>query len=140
MLLPLTVALLFTVTVFDAVPPDIVNPLAAGVGVMPLIVLFVKASTPAKVAKVPVAGKINSVAPVVFKVMSDALPEPVVPVVVNAAPVFTLPPRVIVLPVLATPVPPFAPNTMPVTLVDVPNKSAVITPAVKSPFTSLFTI
>ena len=121
-------------------PPANVNPFAAEVGVIPLMVLFVKASTPFKVANVPVRGKVNSEAPVVFKVMSAAFPAPVVPVVVNAAPVLMLPPTVIVLPVLSTPVPPLAPATMPVTLVDVPNKFAVIFPALKLPLASLLTI
>jgi len=53
-LVPLTVALLLTVKVLDAVPPAKVKPFAAEVGVIPLMVLFVKASTPVKVANVPV--------------------------------------------------------------------------------------
>ena len=139
-LVPLTVALLFTVKVLDAVPPAKVKPFAAEVGVIPLIVLFVNCSTPDKVASVPVTGKVNSVAPDVFNVMSAALPEPVVPVVVKPAPVVTLPPSVIVLPVLSIPVPPFAAATIPVTLVEVPNKLAVIVPALKSPDAFLLTI
>ena len=94
---------------------------------------------PSRVAKTPVVGKVNIVPAVVFKVISDAF-EPVVPVVVNALPVFILPPSVIVFPVFATPVPPFAPATIPVTLVDVPIKFAVIVPALKLPEPSLFTI
>ena len=61
---------------------------------------------PSKVANVPVVGKMSVEAAVVFKVIEEAF-KPVVPVVVNAAPVETLPPNVMVL-LLATPVPPFA--------------------------------
>ena len=94
---------------------------------------------PAKVLKVPVVGRIKSVVPVVFKVMSEAF-DTVVPVVIKAPPVLIFPPNVIVFPILFIPVPPFAPKTIPVTLVAVPNKLAVIVPAEKSPFASLFTI
>ena len=76
------------------------------------IVLLVKDSVPASVATVPVVGNIISVAPVVFNVI--ALPDPLTPVVVKAAPVVMLPPRVMVFPVLSIPVPPFAPDTIPV--------------------------
>ena len=64
-------------------------------------------------AKVPVVGKTNSDAAVVLKVIALAL-EPVVPVVVNAAPVEILPPNAIVFPVLSIPVPPFSGFTIPV--------------------------
>ena len=46
--------------------------------------------------------------------MSEAF-APVIPVVVKFLAIFTLPPRVIVLPVLSTPVPPFAPPNIPET-------------------------
>ena len=103
-----------------------------------MIVLFVKASVPASVAIVPDVGKIRFVVLVVLKVISA--PEPVTPVVVKFLPVLISPPSVIVFPVLLTPVPPFAPNAIPVILVAVPIKLAVIMPALKSPFASLFTI
>ena len=89
---------------------------------------------PSKVDNTPEVGSVNVVVPVVLKVMSDALEEPLVPVVVKFLP------SVIVFPVLATPVPPFAPATIPVTFVDVPIKLAVIVPALKLPVPSLFTI
>ena len=60
-----------------------------------------------KVANVPEVGSVNTVVPVVFKVMSEAL-EPVVPEVVKFLP------KVIVLPALFTPVPPLAPAITPV--------------------------
>jgi hypothetical protein len=60
-------------------------------------VLFVKVSVPARVAKVPVVGNVTVVAAVAVKVVAKA-PE-----------VVKLPPRVMVLPVLATPVPPYCP-------------------------------
>ena len=138
-LVPLNVALLFTVKVFVLVPPAIENPVAKEVGVNPLIVLLVSGSLPDNVLSVPVVGKIKSVVPVVFKVMLEAF-ETVVPVVVNEAPVLISPPNVIVFPVLSTPVPPFAPKTIPVTLVAVPSKLAVIIPALKFPLAFLFTI
>ena len=101
-------------SVIPAVPDKLalVNPeieFAAAV-----IVLLVKVSVPLSVANVPDVGKVKSVAAVVFKVIAAALPAPVVPVVVNAAPVNKLPPSVIVLPVLSMPVPPFAGATIPV--------------------------
>jgi hypothetical protein len=64
------------------------------------IVLLLKVSAPVKVASVPVVGKVIFVKPVLFKVVLK-LPE-----VVNAFAVVILPPKVIVLPVLSTPVPP----------------------------------
>jgi len=107
-LVPLTVASEETVNVLDVVPPAMVKPVVAAVGVNPLIVLPVNASAPANVAKVPVVGKVTVVAAVE------------VSVVWYAPPVVKFPPRVIVFPVLATPVPPLAPATMPVTLAAVP--------------------
>ena len=59
--------------------------------------LLVKVSAPAKVAKVPVMGKVTFVAAVVVKVVAKA------PDVVK------LPPSVMVLPELLTPVPPYWP-------------------------------
>ena len=92
-------------------------PLAASVGVVAvgdpvkegdeiigdIIVLFVKVSVPAKVAIVPVVGKVTVVGAVLTKVVLK-LPE-----VVNALAVVILPPKVIVFPVLSTPVPPYCP-------------------------------
>ena len=66
------------------------------------IVLFVKVSVPAKVATVPVVGKVTFVEPVDVSVILFA------PLVTK------LPPNVMVLPVLSMPVPPFAPCTIPV--------------------------
>ena len=66
------------------------------------IVLLVKVSAPAKVATVPVVGKVTFVAPVDVSVMLFA------PLVVK------FPPSVIVFPVLSIPVPPFDPSTIPV--------------------------
>ena len=60
------------------------------------------------VANVPEVGKVSTVGPLVLNVISEAL-DPVVPVVVKFLP------RVIVLPVLFTPVPPLAPAMTPVT-------------------------
>src|SRR5439155_17537440 len=65
-------------------------------------VLFVKASAPASVASVPVVGNVTPVAAVIVKVLA------------NAPAVVRFPPSVIV-PVLLTPVPPFAAGRMPVT-------------------------
>lgn len=75
----------------------------------PLMVLLVKASDPAKVANVPVVGNVIEVVAVVVSVVANA------PEVVNAPPVDMFPPSVIVRPVFATPVPPFAPSKTPVT-------------------------
>ena len=69
----------------------------------PDIVLFVRVSIPAKVAKVPVAGKVTLVAPVAVNVNAYA------PAVVNEPAVEILPPRVIVFEPLLTPVPPYVP-------------------------------
>ena len=64
------------------------------------IVLNVNVSVPDKVDSVPVVGKVIFVSPVLVKVVLK------LPAVVNALAVVILPPKVIVLPVLATPVPP----------------------------------
>lgn len=63
----------------------------------PLIVLFVRVSAPANVASVPVDGSVTLVV------------APSVSVRPNAPEVVKLPPRVIVLPLLLTPVPPYWP-------------------------------
>jgi len=65
------------------------------------IVLEVNVSVPDKVASVPVVGKVIFVSPKLVNVVLK------VPAVVNALAVVILPPKVIVLPVLATPVPPY---------------------------------
>ena len=67
----------------------------------PLIVLLVSVSDPASVARVPVVGRVTLVVPVCVSVKSCA-PDSV-----------SDPPSVMVLPVFATPVPPFAPIKMP---------------------------
>ena len=64
------------------------------------IVLFVKVSVPANVASVPVVGKVIFVAPVLVKVVLK------LPAVVKSLAVKILPPKVIVLLPLFTPVPP----------------------------------
>jgi hypothetical protein len=64
------------------------------------IVLFVKVSVPAKVAIVPVVGKVIFVSPTLVNVVLK------LPAVVNALAVKILPPRLIVLLPLFTPVPP----------------------------------
>ena len=66
------------------------------------MVLLVKVSVPASVDKVPELGNVKVVGAVEFKVVGKA-PE-----------VTKLPPRLMVFPELSIPVPPFAPNTMPV--------------------------
>ena len=70
-------------------------------------VLLVKVSVPAKVAMVPVVGKVIFVAPVLVKVVLK------LPAVVKSLAVKILPPRVIVLPELFTPVPPNCPAMAP---------------------------
>jgi len=105
---PLTVASEETVNILDVVPPAIVKPEETAVGVNPLIVLFVSASAPVNVAKVPVTGNVRAVVAVE------------VSVVVKAPEVVRLPPKEIVFPLLAIPVPPLIPKTTPVTLADVP--------------------
>ena len=87
-------------------------PIAASVGVVAVgvpvkegdeIVLFVKVSAPVKVASVPVVGRVTVVGAVLTNVVLK-LPE-----VVKSLAVAILPPKVIVLPVLFTPVPPYCP-------------------------------
>ena len=80
--------------------PDTGVPKAGVVNVGLVNVLLVKVSTPAKVAKVPVVGKVKFVVAVVVSVVAK------LPDVVKSFPVEILPPRVIVFPVLSTPVPP----------------------------------
>ena len=58
-------------------------------------VLFVSVSDPARVARVPVVGRVTLVVAVAVRVVA------------NAPEVVKFPPRVIVLPVFATPVPPY---------------------------------
>ena len=79
------------------------------------IVLFFNVSVPSRVANVPVVGSVTLVSPVVFKVVEFA------PTVIK------LPPNVMVLSVLSTPVPPFAPETIPLTLAAVLVVTAVET-------------
>ena len=79
-------------------------PSPADVVTMPLLVrlpsfLFVSDSDPARVATVPDAGSVKDVV------------APTVNVTANAPAVVKLPPSVIVLPVFATPVPPYWPAT-----------------------------
>ena len=81
-------------------------------------VLLASVSVPANVDKIPVVGKVTDVVAVDVNVVAKA------PDVVK------LPPKVIVLPVLATPVPPLAPATTPVTLVALPEATALVTNAV----------
>ncbi len=102
--MPDILALLATVSVLMVVPPAIVNPVRLLVSCRPLKLLFVNASAPDNVAKVPLIGRETLVVPIVFKVKAFD------PLVVK------LPPKVMVLPVLFTPVPPFAPEIVPVTL------------------------
>jgi len=91
-------------------PAEAVTPVAPeGNDSVPLIVgevitgavrvLLVKVSVPCKVANVPLTGKLRSVVPLTVKVVT------------NAPCVTRLPPRVMVLPALETPVPPFSPET-----------------------------
>ena len=80
------------------------------------IVLFVKVSAPVKVARVPVVGKVIFVEPILVKVVLK------LPAVVKVFAVTILPPKVIVLPVLSTPVPPYCPVIGPVKAA-VPSKS-----------------
>ena len=118
------------------------------------IVLDVNVSVPDKVASVPVVGKVTFVSPKLVNVVLK------VPAVVNALAVVILPPKVIVLPVLTTPVPPYCPviaeakgavpsNGLPYILLGVANcvdvlalpaNEAVIMLALKSPVPSLLTI
>ena len=90
---------------------SLATPVPPLMGLMTPVMLWPFTELPeisAMVANVPEVGKVKTVVPLVLKVMSEAL-EPVVPVVVKFLP------RVIVLPVLFTPVPPLAPAMTPVT-------------------------
>ena len=96
------------VTPVDKGNPDaLVNIPDAGVPKFGLVkvglvnVLLVKVSVPAKVANVPVVGSVTFVAAVEVRVVAKA------PEVVKLLAVDILPPKVIVFPVLATPVPPY---------------------------------
>ena len=144
-----------------AVAISVLIAFAAGVGAVGLpvnvgetIVLFVKVSVPANVAMVPVVGKVILVTPVLVKVVLK------LPAVVKSLAVKILPPNVIVLLPLFTPVPPNCPaiacdkfalpsNSFPyivlelANLVDelaLPDKVAVIVLALKLPLPSLLTI
>jgi hypothetical protein len=81
--------------------PDAGVPKIGLVNVGLVNVLLVKVSVPARVAKVPVVGKVTFVKAVEVRVVAKA------PEVVKLLAVDKLPPRVIVFPVLATPVPPY---------------------------------
>ena len=83
--------------------PDAGVPKTGAVMVGLVKVLFVKVSVPAKVAKVPVVGKVTVVAAVVVNVVAKA------PEVVKS------PPNVMVLFPLSMPVPPLAPVKIPAT-------------------------
>ena len=97
--------------------PDAGVPNTGAVNVGLVKVLFVKVSVPAKVAKVPVVGKVTVVAAVLVKVVAKA-PE-----------VVKFPPKVIVLVPLSTPVPPLAPGKIP----DTPDVKLVAGIAVQEP-------
>ena len=84
--------------------PDNAPPLIVG----EVKVLLVNVSEPANVARVPVVGRVTEVLAVVVT------PSVCAPVCVK------LPPRVSVLPVFATPVPPYSPATTPPCQVPVP--------------------
>ncbi len=90
--------------------------------VSPLYVLLVSASLPAKVASVPVVGRVTFVDAVVVSVSAFA------PEVVNDEAVLMLPPRVIVFDPLLTPVPPRVPESVPVqpSVRDVAARSEVV--------------
>ena len=77
--------------------------------------LFVNISVPSKVAKVPVAGKVTLVATVVVNVVAKA------PDVVR------LPPKVMLFPVLSTPVPPCTGKITPLIFASVTELSAILT-------------
>ena len=102
-----------TVNVFDIVPPTKLNPVPKLLGRTPLTDLLVKSSAPATVLNVPVVGKFIAVVAVTLKFVANA-------------PFKTkLPPSVIVLPVLSTPVPPLAADKMPEILASVTAPSAI---------------
>jgi hypothetical protein len=93
------------VSVFEfVVPPAILKPVGAAVKLKSLMVLFVSASVPSSVDKIPEVGSVRVVVLVVFKVISAPVFD--TPVVVKFLPVLIFPPRVIVLLPLLTPVPP----------------------------------
>ena len=110
---PVRFALVVTVAAFPpmfnavAVPVILVPTKADGVPKLGVVktglvnVLLVNVSVPVNVANVPVTGKVTAV----FAVVVNA--------VLKAPEVVKLPPKVIVLPVLATPVPPLAPTRTP---------------------------
>ena len=110
---PVRFALVVTVDAFPpilkavAVPVILVPTKADGVPKLGVVktglvnVLLVNVSVPVNVANVPDTGKVTAV----FAVVVNA--------VLKAPEVVKLPPKVIVLPVLATPVPPFAPIKIP---------------------------
>ena len=77
-MVPETVASLFIVSDLELVPPEMLNPIDAGIRDKPLIVLFVNASVPASVANVPAVGKIRLVVLVVLKVISAPEPLPMI--------------------------------------------------------------
>lgn len=108
---PASVMLLSKVNVFPAVPVSVYVP---AVKLFPFMVLLVKASVPANVAKVPVVGNVTLVVAVSVRVVP------------NAPDVVKLPPNVIVLPVLATPVPPYCPAINDPCHVPVPIVPAVV--------------
>ena len=83
--------------------PDAGVPKIGAENVALVNVLLVKVSVPVRVAKVPVVGKVSEVVAVEVKVVAKA------PKVVKSPAIEILPPRVIVFPVLATPVPPYCP-------------------------------
>ena len=99
----------------SAVATSVLFAFAAGVGAVGLpvnegeeivgdtIVLFVKVSVPANVAIVPVVGKVTLVVPILVNVVLK------LPAVVKSFAVNILPPKVIVLFPLLTPVPPYVP-------------------------------
>jgi hypothetical protein len=60
-----------TVKVLLVVPPATVNPVAAAVNVTPFTVLLVNASEPARVARVPVVGRVKAVVAVAVSVVAN---------------------------------------------------------------------
>jgi len=99
----------------------LVNVTDVGVPKIGLVnVLFVKVSVPARVANVPVVGSVTFVKAVVVKVVAKA------PEVVKLPAVDKLPPKVIVFPVLATPVPPYWPVMTEAFQVPVPRVPTVV--------------
>ena len=144
------------------VPAAAVGAVGTPVNATSTIVLFVKVSVPAKVAIVPVVGSVILVSPILVKVVLKF------PTVVKSLAVKILPPSVMVLLPLFTPVPPKVPaiacvklelpsNALPYIFlvaanfvavlalpvkspVTLPVNSAVIFPALKFPLASLFTM